>query len=84
MQDEVAFVWTGHTIPSRANTLSCQLGCDEWWITVAGLLLSVTAAAFMARENQAEKLAWSSSVLKLLLQPFQGKSLWQKAFTFIN
>lgn len=56
MQDEVVFVWTGHTIPSRANTLSCHLGCDEWCITVAGLLLSVTAAAFMARENQAESL----------------------------
>lgn len=56
MQDEVVFVWTGHTIPSRANTLSCQLGCDEWCITVAGLLLRVAAAAFMAREKQAEGL----------------------------
>lgn len=52
MQDEVVFVWTGCTIPSRANTLSCQLSCDGWCITVAGLLFSVTAAAFTARETR--------------------------------
>lgn len=52
MQNEVVFVWAVRTIPSRANTLSCWLGCDGWCITVAGLFLSVAAAAFLSEKTR--------------------------------
>lgn len=74
--------WPHNPLTSKHFTMPVRL----WWVMYysSRLVTQCNCCCLYRQRRPGSELAWSSLVLNLLLKPFQGKSLWQKAFTFIN
>lgn len=81
--------WSGLCLGCPHNPLASKqfiMPVRLWWVMYysSRLVPQCRCYCLASQGRPGNELAWSSSVLYLLLKAFQGKSLWQKAFMFIN
>lgn len=74
--------WPHKSLTSKHFVMPVRL----WWVMYysSRFVTLCNCCCLYSQRKPGSELAWSRSVLNLLLKPFQGKSLWQEAFTFIN